>query len=101
MPRIRQATPLADALAGLIRNLGFEKKLKEQQLIQRWAEIVGQQIAVHSKAVHFEGGKLFVEVDSAAWRQELHFMKAQIAYRLNEASETPMVREIILTNKKR
>lgn len=100
MPRIGKAKSLGDALAKLIKDLGFEKKLQEQSLLAQWPNLVGDQIAGHTKVVTIEGGKLFVEVDSAAWRQELHYMKPQILDRLNETAGSSLVLEIILINKK-
>jgi predicted nucleic acid-binding Zn ribbon protein len=101
MPRARSARSLGEALAQLIQDLGFEKKLKEQHLLTQWPQAVGEQIASHARAVNLEGGKLFVEVDSAAWRQELHYMKTQILERLNQMAGSDMVQDIILTNRKR
>ena len=101
MPRKRRPETLGDALATLIQNLGFERKLSEQNLIAQWPQVVGDKIAKHTRAVTCEGGKLFVEVDSAAWRHELLYMKAQILDRLNQKAGSKVIQEIILTNRRR
>ncbi len=101
MARKRRPETLGDALASLIQNLGFEKKLNEQKLIAQWPLVVGDKIAKHTHAVTCEGGKLFVEVDSAAWRHELLYMKAQILDRLNQKAGSKIIQEIILTNRRR
>jgi predicted nucleic acid-binding Zn ribbon protein len=100
MPRPRRSTSLGDALGRLIQDLGLEKKLQDQNVIHLWPRIVGDHIAQHTRAVVCEGGKLFVEVDSAAWRQELHFMKAQILERIGQLTDNHTVKEIILTSRK-
>lgn len=101
MPHARGPQSLGEALARLISDLGFEKKLKEQEVVEQWCRVVGDQIAKHARAVACEGGKLFVEVDSAAWRHELLYMKSQILERVNQTAGIQVVQEIILTNSRR
>ena len=99
--RKRRPESLGDVLATLIKDLGIGKKLSEQGLIEQWPQVVGDKIAKHTRAVTCEGGKLFVEVDSAAWRHELLYMKAQILERLNRKAGSKVIQEIILTNRRR
>ena len=101
MSRARKITSLGDALSQLVKDLGFEKKFEEMQVIAQWPDVVGRQIASHTHAVSCEGGKLFVEVDSASWRQELFYMKADILKRLNHGAGQKIVQDIILTNTRR
>lgn len=92
---------LGDALGKLVRSLGMEGRLEEQQAVDRWAQVVGDRISVHARAVFFDGGKLVVEVDSAAWRQELFYMKQEILNRLDRSLGRPLVQDIIFTNSRR
>lgn len=101
MTRKHKTTTLGDALGKLVRSLGMEGRLEEQQAVDRWAQVVGDRIALHARAVFFEGGKLVVEVDSAAWRQELFYMKQEILNRLDRSLGKPLVQDIIFTNSRR
>ncbi len=101
MTRIKKTTSLGEAIGKLVRNLGMEGRLEEQQAVDRWAQVVGDRIAVHARAVFFDGGKLFVECDSATWSQELHYMKPDILNRLEQSFGRPLVRDIIFTNSRR
>ncbi len=101
MTRKNKTTTLGDALGKLVRSLGMEGRLEEQQAVDRWAQVVGDQIAQHARAVFFDGGKLVVEVDSAAWRQELFYMKQEILNRLDHSFGKPLVQDIIFTNSRR
>ncbi|MCY3772883.1 MAG: DUF721 domain-containing protein [Gemmatimonadetes bacterium] len=101
MTRKNKTTTLGDALGKLVRSLGMEGRLEEQQAVDRWAQVVGDRIALHARAVFFEGGKLVVEVDSAAWRQELFYMKQEILNRLDRSFGKPLVQDIIFTNSRR
>ena len=101
MTRKRKPTTLGDALEELVRSLGMEGRLEEQQAVDRWAQVVGDRIALHARAAFFDRGKLFVECDSATWRQELHYMKQEILNRLDRSFGKPLVRDIIFTNSRR
>jgi len=101
MSRVRKITSLGDVLSQLVKDLGFEKKFGEMEVIAQWPDVVGRQIASHTHAVSCEGGKLFVEVDSASWRQELFYMKVDILKRLNHGAGQEIVQDIILTNTRR
>ncbi len=101
MTRKNKTTTLGDALGKLVRSLGMEARLEEQEAVGRWPQVVGDRIALHARAVFFDGGKLVVEVDSAAWRQELFYMKQEILNRLDRSLGKPLVQDIIFTNSRR
>lgn len=101
MTRKTRTTTLGDALEKLIRSLGMEGRLEEQRAVERWAQVVGDRIALHTRAVKYDGGRLFVECDSAPWSQELFYMKQEILNRLDRSLGKPLVRDIIFTNSRR
>ena len=101
MTRRKKTTTLGDAVQNLVRSLGMEGRLEEQQAVDRWPQVVGDRIAVHARAVYFDRGKLVVEVDSAAWRQELFFRKQEILNRLDHSFGKSLVQDIIFTNSRR
>ncbi|MBD3349537.1 MAG: DUF721 domain-containing protein [Candidatus Eisenbacteria bacterium] len=74
---------IGNVLEQVIADLGLGKKLREQRAVVDWGEIVGEKVAVHSRAIRVEGRKLFVEVDSSVWAQELTLMKRRILRQVN------------------
>ena len=74
--------PLGSVIDSVIDSVGLTQQYNGSQVITRWAEIVGAQIASHARAVKFDGGVLFVVVEDSAWRQnlsmELENLRAQI-----------------------
>jgi predicted nucleic acid-binding Zn ribbon protein len=72
------AEPIGKVLEQVIADLGLAKKLHEQRAVVDWADIVGENVARHSRAIRVDGGRLFVEVDSSVWAQELSLMKRRI-----------------------
>lgn len=88
-------TPIADALASALRALGLGKKLRQYEVLELWASVVGEQIAAVTTAERIEDGKLFVSVRRAPWRNELLFLKATLIAKLNAAMGETIVNDII------
>lgn len=63
--------PLGQVLESVADSVGFKQRYDAYQVISRWPELVGEQIANRSRAVKFDDGTLFVVVEDAAWRQNL------------------------------
>ncbi|MCP4550094.1 MAG: DUF721 domain-containing protein [bacterium] len=70
--------PAEDVLAQLFAGLGLDVLVRDRKALALWSKIVGPEIAQRSKAVQIREGILFVNVTSASWSQELHFMKSMI-----------------------
>jgi predicted nucleic acid-binding Zn ribbon protein len=75
---------LAESVELLIDKLGFRKKMKEQQILQDWAAIVGPQIGKISKAEKVYESVLYVRVASSSWRTELMFQKHSILKQIEQ-----------------
>jgi predicted nucleic acid-binding Zn ribbon protein len=89
---------LGGVLQNLLRNLGLEKRIKEQELVLNWDKIVGEKIADKAKAYKIEGNKLFVRVESSCWRNELFYLKKDIIEKLNNSVKKEIVKDIIFLN---
>ena len=88
-------TPIATAIASVLRTLGLGTKLRQYEVIDLWASVVGEQIAAVTSAERIEDGKLFVRVRLAPWRNELQFLKSTLIAKLNAAMGEPIVTDII------
>ena len=73
---------------------GLGKRLDVSQVVDRWAEVVGPQIAAvtRAEAVNAEG-TLWVRVASSAWANELSLMAPRILGQLNQ-DRRGQIREI-------
>ena len=49
----------------------------------RWAEIVGADLAGHTRPERLAGGELTVAADSTAWATQVRLLAAQLVARLN------------------
>ena len=63
----------------------FGKRLREAQAFSRWPEIVGPQIARHSRVLGVKEGILRVAVDHPAWCAELYYQRQSILNKLRES----------------
>ena len=92
-PRIES---FGEALGDALQSFGLERRIKEQELVQRWPELVGSAIAKHATPLRFLNGTLWLQVDDATWRHELFLHRADLAATLNRALRLPLVAEVIL-----
>jgi predicted nucleic acid-binding Zn ribbon protein len=85
---------IRDVLSEWLAKSGLEKRLDVSQVVDRWADVVGPQIAAvtRAEAVNAEG-TLWVRVASSAWASELSLMAPRILSKLNQGRRG-QIREI-------
>jgi len=83
-PSRKGATPLAEALSRWLANSGIGPRVEQAEVLSRWAELVGPQIAqVTIPESITPDGLLRVKVATAQWANELHLMTPTILARVN------------------
>jgi predicted nucleic acid-binding Zn ribbon protein len=88
-------TRVSEAVAGYLKRAGIAERVAQADVVIHWADMVGERIAKHAKAESITAdGTLFVEVKSAAWRQELSLMTPDIMARINAGRRTGRVEKI-------
>jgi predicted nucleic acid-binding Zn ribbon protein len=65
-------------LDGLTSRLGWNSSLAKAELLSSWADLVGEETAIHSEPAGIEDGVLTVRCDSTAWATQLRLMRGQI-----------------------
>jgi len=68
----------------VLESLKIEDKLKDYAVIQKWPEIVGENIARHTRATGIDDANLYVMVDNPVWKAQLFLMKGNILKKINE-----------------
>jgi len=86
--------PLTAALDGLIGDQGWARKAATGSVFGRWAEIVGPDLAAHTKPETLADGELTVIADSTAWATQLRLLAAQLVRRLNAELGDGSVRRV-------
>lgn len=84
---------LGEAVAGLLHERGWTPVAHAAGVISRWAEIVGADIAGHSRATALRDGVLTVEAESSAWATQLRLLAGQLLARIRaEVGESVVTR---------
>lgn len=85
-------------LDSVVKNLGLGKKLDEGKAITVWERAVGRDIAEQTRPIKVQGSKLFVEVFSSSWKNELTFLKTDIIRKLNAMTGKIVLDDIIFVS---
>ena len=86
--------PLTAAFGGLLSARGWRQRAAVGTVFGQWPEIVGPQLALHTKPASFDDGELAVIADSDAWATQIRLMSPQILKRLAEELGHGTVRRI-------
>jgi predicted nucleic acid-binding Zn ribbon protein len=75
--------PLSSAISGLLDAEGWALSAATGSVFGRWAEIVGGDLAGHTRPERLADGELTVVADSTAWATQVRLLAAQLVLRLN------------------
>ncbi len=81
----RDPKAAGNVLGSYITARGWEVSVSIHTVMDRWADIVGEQVAAHSKPETYESGVLVVRTDSTTWATQLRHVAAQVVAKLNES----------------
>jgi predicted nucleic acid-binding Zn ribbon protein len=93
-PRRDDPQPFTAALGGLLSVRGWREKAAVGAVFGHWPDIVGPELALHTKPEAFDSGELTVSADSPAWATQLRLMAPQLLKRLAEELGHGTVRRI-------
>jgi predicted nucleic acid-binding Zn ribbon protein len=94
--RPRQEDPqlLASAIGGLLDTRGWQQQAAMGSVFGRWAEIVGHDLAAHTRPDSFADGELAVAADSTAWATQVRLLAPMLVKRLNAELGDGSVRRV-------
>ncbi|MET8161702.1 DciA family protein [Sphaerisporangium sp. NPDC005289] len=72
------------AIRDLLADRGWEEPLAVGGVFGRWHEIVGPDLAAHTKPETFSEGEVLVVADSTAWATQVRLLASTLVRRLNE-----------------
>lgn len=76
--------PLSTALDGLLGDQGWRLEAAVGSVFGRWDQLVGPDVAAHTRPERFNDGELVVIADSAAWATQVRLLTSAVLRRLNE-----------------
>lgn len=86
---------LNSILNSFLSSKGYLSSCKEYSVLTRWEEIVGSSVASVSYCENVDNGILYVKVTSAAWRQELSFLKKNILSKIILSTDCSSITDIV------
>jgi predicted nucleic acid-binding Zn ribbon protein len=85
---------LVNAIDGLLDQQGWQQRAAMGSVFGRWAEIVGRDLAAHTRPDSFTDGELAVTADSTAWATQLRLLAPALVRRLNAELGDGTVRRV-------
>jgi predicted nucleic acid-binding Zn ribbon protein len=92
--KMEEPEALASILSSVMDRMGLTRAFREREVVERWPDLVGENLARNFKALRIHQGVLYLHSESSAWSQELHFIKAKLLSRLEEEYGPGMVKDI-------
>jgi predicted nucleic acid-binding Zn ribbon protein len=77
-------TAFGPAIRELLAARGWQERAAVGGVFGRWPQIVGPELAEHTKPETFEDGILVIAADSASWATQVRLLAANLVKRLNE-----------------
>ncbi|HUN31700.1 MAG TPA: DUF721 domain-containing protein [Trebonia sp.] len=93
-PRRDDPQPLTAAVGGLLSARGWRQRAAVAAVFGRWAEVVGPDLAAHTRPEAFQDGELVVAADSAAWAAQVRLLAPQLLRRLGAELGAGTVRRV-------
>jgi predicted nucleic acid-binding Zn ribbon protein len=94
--RARRDDPqlLTSAIGGLLDSNGWQQQAAMGSVFGRWPQIVGADLAAHTRPDSFADGELAVIADSTAWATQVRLLAPMLVRRLNEEVGDGSVRRV-------
>jgi predicted nucleic acid-binding Zn ribbon protein len=93
-PRRDDPQLLGHAIGGLLDEHGWQQRAAIGSVFGRWGEIVGADLAAHTRPDAFTDGELAVVADSTAWATQVRLLAPQLVRRLNAELGDGTVRRV-------
>ena len=93
-PHREDPQSLASAIGGLLDTEGWQQRAAMGSVFGRWAEIVGADLAAHTRPDSFADGVLAVTADSTAWATQVRLLAPMLVQRLNAELGDGSVRRV-------
>lgn len=82
-PNARDPRAIGEVIGRLSKSRGWSTQVAVGSVLGRWAEIVGEEIAAHSKPESFEDTVVVVRCDSTSWATQLRLLSHELLKRFD------------------
>lgn len=92
----RDPQELSDVVGRFVDAAGWEQELSVHGVLARWDQVVGPDVAAHSRVERFDDGRLTVRTDSTAWATQLRLLTPTVLGRLADELGAGLVAEVVV-----
>lgn len=85
---------IGDLLQKLIEKNKWEKFLALENIKKDWPAVVGENIAGHTIPTFIKDKKLFIDVDSPIWSNQLNYLKTKVISTINSYYNKEVIKDI-------
>lgn len=85
----------ADILPGVLREIGFDRRKSENEILKVWNQLIDPRVVAHAQPTGINKGTLFVTVDSSVWLDEIvRYRRREILERLQHSFGKDLITRI-------
>mgnify|MGYP001548201274 CR=1 FL=1 len=92
----KNSVTIKQALEMMVSDLKIKGKLDESRIRDAWGKIMGSPIAKYTTKISLNKSKLYVQVSSAALKQELNYSREKIMEVFNKERGDSIIKEVIV-----
>ncbi|MDH5365879.1 MAG: DUF721 domain-containing protein [Cyclobacteriaceae bacterium] len=93
--RKKETTSAGDAIRELLDTYRIKSKYSQTEVKTSWEQLMGKAIASRTTKLFFKKNILFVELNSAALKQELNMSKSKVVDILQQKFGKSVVEEVV------
>ena len=80
----------------MLKAYGIQGKYYEARAKQLWFDMMGDAIGKYTDNIYVKNRKLYVNISSAALRQEIGYSKDKVQQHINDEIGTDYIREVVI-----
>ena len=88
--------PLSEVIQQMVHVFRMKPNLYKAKIENLWGEMMGKTIAGYTKELRITNNTLYVTIESASLRSELHFGREKIQKMLNEELGEEYLKEVVI-----
>ncbi|MFN8323232.1 MAG: DUF721 domain-containing protein [Chitinophagales bacterium] len=94
--RNKNSITIKQALDMMVSDLKIKPKLDESRVKEAWLAVMGKTVAKYTTKISLHQGKLYVQVNSAALKNELTYSRDKIKEVFNKELQDDVIKEVIV-----
>ncbi len=87
---------IGELIKQVFKERGWDDRVTFYEVNSVWNEFVGDKISQNTRLVKFEGGVLWIKVNSSVLKQELLYMRSDIVLAINNKLGKAVIRKIVI-----